>query len=175
MLGAALSVAEIAARFPGAVAPGSLFPTGVTVSPVVGTPVLSKQLAPTGITASPVVGTPALSRNLVPTGITASPVVGQPLLEVDAAGVTALTLDTATGGTGQITYAGTYLPADLSPAPTITITAIRGGSDIATEAADTVSAGSFSGVITVSAGSSTTLRAEALGNSQDTSDPVTVT
>lgn len=132
-------------------------------------------LTPNGITASPVVGTPVLSVNLVPAGITASPVVGAPLLEVSAAGVTALTLDTATGGTGQITYAGTYLPADLSPAPTITITAIRGGSDIATEAADTVSAGSFSGVITVSAGSSTTLRAEALGNSQDISDPVTVT
>lgn len=131
-------------------------------------------LRPTGITASPVVGQPVMSRNLVPSGITASPVVGNPALEA-IAGVTSLTLDTATGGTGTITYAGTYAPSGLSPAPTITITAIRGGSDIATESADTVGSGAFSGTITVSAGSSTTLRAEALGVSQDDSDPVTVT
>lgn len=42
-----------------------LTPTGVTASPVVGTPALSKQLAPTGVTASPVVGQPALGPRAV--------------------------------------------------------------------------------------------------------------
>ena len=49
------------------VAAGStdLTPTGITASPVVGAPVLSKQLAPTGVTSSPVVGQPALGPRAV--------------------------------------------------------------------------------------------------------------
>lgn len=86
--------------------------------------------------------------------------------------VTALDLVTATGGAGQITYAGTYAPA--TPAPVVTLTSVLAGTDGANEAGDTIGTGTFSGVLTGLAPGTYTMRADAPGGATDSIDGITV-
>jgi hypothetical protein len=86
--------------------------------------------------------------------------------------VTAITV-TGTGVAGGIDYAGTYAPAGLDPVPVIIVDALVGSVVLATEEAETVGAGAFSGLLTVAAGTYE-LRAEAVGGAAAESDPVVV-
>jgi len=86
--------------------------------------------------------------------------------------VTAITV-TGTGVAGGIDYAGTYAPAGLDPVPIVIVDAMVGSVVMATEEAETVGAGAFSGLLTVASGTYD-LRAEAVGGAAAESDPVVV-
>jgi hypothetical protein len=108
---------------------------------------------------------------VVPNVGTGGVTIGGPALAGDDA-VTALTV-TGTGGGGGISYSGTYEPGGLSPPPIIIVDAMVGSVVMATEEADVVGAGAFSGLLLVADGTYT-LRAEAIGGAAVESDPVTV-
>jgi hypothetical protein len=88
--------------------------------------------------------------------------------------VTSVTV-AAVGGFGSLSYSGTYLPGDVSPAPGVFIEVLNGGTVVASEAADSVAAGAFSGSIGGLTAGSRTVRATADGGATATSDAVTVT
>jgi hypothetical protein len=79
---------------------------------------------------------------------------------------------TSLDGSGErdgtlVSYLGTYLPAGLSPAPTLYVDVLDGSTVIASEVADTVGAGLFNGTITAATGN--TLRVEAISGATKTS------
>ena len=79
------------------------------------------------------------------------------------------------GGAGGFTYSGTYEPDNVSPVPAIVITAEQGSADVASEAADTISAGAFSGAMVGLAPGAYTVRATARGAEHAQAADLTVT
>jgi hypothetical protein len=80
--------------------------------------------------------------------------------------VTSLT-GSGTRSAGIVGYSGTYSPSNVSPTPTIWVDVLDGASLIATEEAETVSSGLFSGAVTAADGA--TLRVEAISGATKTS------